>query len=122
MAKLKLWQAILIGCDRRAQGFGSLFRTMSDGSCISCTWGAAIEGTFNKTDPNYGGDLLRECYSFAFNPINKTNCPACSSYRSIACILVHLNDYHYWPREKIALEFVKPIEQELEDADEEINP
>lgn len=47
---MKLYEAILIGCKRRAQATRRYFKPAADGAVHSCALGAAYEGTFNTLD------------------------------------------------------------------------
>jgi hypothetical protein len=109
--KLKLWQAILIGCDRREQGFGEFNQISRDGDVRTCALGAAYEGTFGEiAEPSKAYERLRMTYPILERRIGSED---------LLDLIVDLNDLSRWPREKIAIEFVKPIEEVMED---EVNP
>lgn len=103
---LKLWEAILIGSDRRAQGFKEMFVTQPNGEIYSCAFGAAEEAISgvpksSRVDFLKHYPFLKVCHS----------CPKCGGNAALVDTILHLNDFHRWPREKIALEFVRPIEE-----------
>lgn len=115
---MKLWKAMLIGCDRRAQAFGSLFRNnQHDGTCTSCALGAAWEGRFGhliyKNDLMYDEFPILRLYVAAPAEVYE----ALPSGRArekfpVDSIITYLNDNRKWSRERIALEFVKPLEEQ----------
>lgn len=122
---MKLWEAILIGCDKRPQAFKSLFIRDSDGTVRSCALGAAQEasGVFNIDEFFVATNISSRVQLFRKQfPILSLLCklPDCCgaiqpSSETLDNHITHLNDDHRWPREKIALEFVKPIEDALND-------
>lgn len=114
---MKLWQAILIGCDRRAQAFKSLFVKDLDGKCRSCAFGAAYEATFGVKVIDVITNDQNTQFSKAYPVIfQESECPCCGCFtkRPVEDVVTHLNDNHRWLREKIAREFVKPIEEEVD--------
>jgi hypothetical protein len=159
---MKLWKAILIGCDRRAQAFGSYFaKNLRDDTVCSCVLGAAYEGVVQdlsflresnyckhhldhnchlKTEYSCQLDLPEDddnWFSKTFPHLFKSLsiCPEKDSMIegivhegtprgiclfnggndiSVMRLVEHLNDDHRWSRERIALEFVKPIEDLIE--------
>jgi hypothetical protein len=115
---MKLWQAILAGCRRRKRTKDTLFSKALDGAVYSCALGAAYEGVAGEVcwDNNRAYDRLHK----TFPVLNKeARCPVkgCRSVPKI-CILgsmiTHLNDSHGWSRERIALEVVRPNEEQAE--------
>jgi hypothetical protein len=113
---MKLWQAILVGCRRRKRTKDTLFSEALDGSVYSCALGAAYEGVAGEVcwDNNRAYDRLHK----TFPVLNKeTRCPVkgCRSVPMMFCnIITHLNDYHGWSRERIALEVVRPNEEQAD--------
>lgn len=107
---MKLWEAILIGCDKRAQAFGGLFQTEGE-QIFSCALGAAIEGA------GFGFDAFSVASSFHFAyPIlrQSSECPERRCGGTVQDNIIYLNDKCKWSRERIALEYVKPLEESLE--------
>jgi hypothetical protein len=112
---MKLWQAILAGCRQRKQTKDTLFRKARAGSVYSCALGAAYEGVAGEICWN--DDLACDYLGKTFPVLGKeARCPVrgCPALHSLDCIIVHLNDDHGWSRERIALEVVRPIEEEAE--------
>jgi hypothetical protein len=116
---MKLWQAILAGCRRRKQIKNTLFSEALDGSVYSCALGAAYEGIAGEVcwDNNRVNDRLHK----TFPVLNKAaRCPVkgCRSVPMMLCtlgsIITHLNDKHGWSREWIALEVVRPNEEQAD--------
>jgi hypothetical protein len=113
---MKLWQAILAGCRRRKQNKDNLFANAIDGAIYSCALGAAYEGIAGEVcwDNNRAYDRLHK----TFPVLNKeTRCPVieCSmSTMFLNSIITHLNDKHGWSRERIALEVVRPKEEQAD--------
>jgi hypothetical protein len=115
---MKLWQAILAGCRRRKRTKNTLFSEALDGSVYSCALGAAYEGIAGDVcwDNNRAYDRLHK----TFPVLNKeARCPvrACSAsmmFLTLDCIITHLNDAHGWSRERIALEVVRPNEEQAD--------
>lgn len=115
---MKLWQAILAGCRRRKRTKNTLFSKALDGSVYSCALGAAYEGVAGEVcwDDNRAYDLLHK----TFPVLNKeTRCPVkeCSEpmmFHTLDYIITHLNDVHGWSREWIALEVVRPNEEQAD--------
>lgn len=108
---MKLWEAILIGCDRRAQAFGALVRHQNNGECHSCAIGAAMEATFGLDEVD-GSNLTKfvELYPILFKTVVVDGVESTTVFERIT----DLNDEEQWAREKIALEFVKPLEDAME--------
>jgi len=118
---MKLFEAILAGCDRRAQGFRRLFTRLPNGQGYSCALGAAFESTFGINEETGKWRLkqrmnaLRERYPvLERNAPTSCEVPGCSPFwvHSLNDLIVHLNDDHRWPREKIAMEVVRRLEEE----------
>jgi len=107
---MKLWQAILIGSDRREQAFGNFFENNDQGQCKSCALGAAYEATFDSTDIISSGTAdMKLCLKY---PILNKELDIKGG--TVMINIVHLNDHMKWTRERIALEFVKPLEDKEE--------
>lgn len=108
---MELWQAILLGSQIRGQAFGDYVVDQK-----SCALEAAREATRSE---NIDGLVSR----YRNQMSQKMPCPACGltidprTYErnafSVYGLISHLNDDHRWTRERIALEFVKPIEESL---------
>ena len=116
---MKLWQAILAGCRRRKRTKSTLFSEALDGSVYSCALGAAYEGVAGEVcwDNKNAYDRL----SKTFPVLNKeARCPVkgCRSVSMMFCtleeLIIHLNDEHGWSREWIALEVVRPNEEQAD--------
>ena len=116
---MKLWQSILAGCRRRKRTKDVLFSNALGGSVYSCALGAAYEGVAGEVcwDSNRAYDRLNK----TFPVLNKeARCPVrgCRSVPMMFCtlgsIITHLNDDHGWSRERIALEVVRPTEEQAE--------
>jgi hypothetical protein len=115
---MKLWQAILAGCRRRKRTEDTLFSKALDGSVYSCALGAAYEGVAGEVcwDNDRAYDLLHK----TFPVLNKeTRCQVKESSESMMShtlyyIITHLNDEHGWSRERIALEVVRPNEEQAD--------
>lgn len=127
--KLKLSEAILIGSKLRPQAFYNFFDDgiydymgikQGTGELCSCVLGAVVEATFGRTehkqiicDPS-GNETLTpdadelftaypQLLKHADNFIGCCNHSDDSFYfEHLINLLVHLNTYHKWPREKIA--------------------
>ena len=103
---MELWQAIFLGCQIRKQSYGP-GAILGDGSC-------AIEAA----NEAIGIPLNQKCFPYAVKawPFlnNEVQCPDCKRESAMYWIIATcLNDRHHWTRERIALEFVKPIEESL---------
>jgi hypothetical protein len=116
---MKLWQAILAGCRRRKQTKDTLFSKALDGAVYSCGLGAAYEGIAGEVC--WDNNRTKDCLHKIFPVLNKAaRCPVkgCRSVPMMFCtvgsIITHLNDEHGWSREWIALEVVRPKEQEAD--------
>lgn len=108
---MKLSDAIEVGAQLRPQAFGSYFTGTSRADACSCALGAAYEATF--PDRPLAHDALVNDFDRTLAvtfPILKAEeklfCPECagaSSFNDNLCnVLIHLNDEHRWPRERIA--------------------
>jgi hypothetical protein len=95
------------------------FSEALDGSVYSCALGAAYEGIAGQVcwDSNRAYDRLNK----TFPVLNKeARCPVkgCRSVPIMFCtlgsIITHLNDDHGWSREWIALEVVRPYEEQAD--------
>jgi hypothetical protein len=116
---MKLWQAILAGSRLRKRTKNTLFSEALDGSVYSCALGAAYEGVAGEVcwDNNRVNDGLHK----TFPVLNKAaRCPVsgCRSvpmmFLALGNIITHLNDEHGWSRERIALEVVRPNEEQAD--------
>src|SRR5690348_3552204 len=104
---MKLSEAIRLGATLRPQGFG---RFIADGK--SCAWGAAYEAIGSEGGPTAVDPS--EWFWFYTIPFN---CPECGAdERKTGDVIIHLNDFHHWTRERIA-DWVATIEPQ--DAPEE---
>lgn len=96
---MRLSEAIRLGSMLRPQAFGAF----SDGTG-TCAMGAAHEAVGlpfvdDDNDP------------FGWNAVlGVENCPICGPFSSVLNVVAHLNDWHRWPRERIA-DFVESIER-----------
>ena len=115
---MELWQAILLGSELRGQAFGDYVVDQK-----SCALEAAREAT--------GSENIDELVSrYRAQMSLRMPCPACGltidprTYNrepfNVFGIISHLNDGHRWTRERIALEFVKPLEESLKPAPVEV--
>ena len=109
-------EAVLAGCKTTRQKFSASFDKDS-----ACVLQAALVGASIISDPGLAGtahfQLLRE--RFPVLKIKAESCPVCDSplifagkinsrpIESLGDQLIHLNDTHKWPRERIAS---RPIE------------
>ncbi len=110
---MKLWEAILIGCDRRGQAFTTLFhKEKGKEEVTSCALGAAIEGAFGKPSRRLQDRLRREFPILRRDFDWRPWVPSEHWERVLEDLIVHMNDAERWSRERIALEIVKPIEEE----------
>ena len=109
---MKLWEAILIGCDRRGQAFTTLFhKVRRKEEVTSCALGAAIEGAFGKPSRRLQNRLRRE-FPILSSGFDWTQwVPGEPWERPLEDLIVYMNDAERWSRERIALEIVKPIEE-----------
>ena len=100
---MKLSDAILLGSTLKPQGFG--FGSTRPHLDRLCAFGAAYLAL------GMGG-AMSDLYPWLDN---LDSCPVCMERERIAWIISnHLNDEHRWTRERIALEFVRPLEALLE--------
>ena len=110
---MELWQAILLGSQIRGQSYGPGL-IMGGGSCAIEAANEAIGIPVNKEcllDAVKAWPLL---YKSVLCPVCKLKSPMYS------VIALCLNDTHKWTRERIALEFVRPLEESLEPAPVEV--
>lgn len=113
---MKLSQKILKGCELSAPTRLEFIRTeYVDNHVVhsTCAMGAAVlADTGLLPGLAKGGDHPDwSVYSGAFNELSRqiqdicVSCPVCgkaSSHGYLSSVITHLNDYHSWPREKIA--------------------
>jgi hypothetical protein len=94
-----LARAILTGVKRRPkQSFGEYFGENGGSDAL----GAAYEGMF-LLPRDVRGFHPRMWRLFDFLESAPRHCPAgCRKFLPIAALMVHLNDDHEWPRERIA--------------------
>ena len=107
---MKLWEAILLGSQIRPQTFTRPFDDIG-----SCAWGAAWEAVgLRDWILSYGCNVEEKLIELGWLQVTDKahTCPVCG-YKEDGCAIAHLNDAHYWTRERIALEFVKPMEEAL---------
>lgn len=103
---MKFWEAMLIGCDKRGKACGDLFYYYPDGTCLSCALGAAYEGATGNHFWPFGGTA-----NFGVDTWIGKRWPWLTP--RVIDRIVRLNDQENWTRERIALEYVKPIEEGL---------
>jgi len=110
---MKLWEAILIGCDRRGQAFTTLFhKEKGKEEVTSCALGAAIEGAFGKPSKRLQNRLRKNFLILGdYVEWSRWAGDAGITEGPLEDLIVHMNDGERWPRERIALEIVKPIEE-----------
>jgi hypothetical protein len=115
---MKLWQAILVGCGWRNQTNDTLFSKALDGAVSSCALGAAYEGIAGEVcwDSNRAFDRLEKSFPVLKKEMRcpVTGCSVQMRFHTLGCIITHLNDKHVWSRERIALEVVRPNEEQAE--------
>jgi hypothetical protein len=86
---MTLSEAMRKGAAMKPQGFGG-----NQGDERSCAVGAVMDASTNN-DLEIGYPELRAPYP--------TSCPKCECcFKWLASAIVHLNDYHFEPRERIA--------------------
>ena len=98
----ELASAIRAGAERRPeQAFGDYFV----GRRASCALGAAYEGIYRLASDMSGQRPTRDLTTF-FDCLEGTirACPieGCKKRLLLSAMIVHLNDFHEWSREKIA--------------------
>lgn len=114
---MTLSEAIRAGAQIRPQAFGSYFTGTTRANACSCAIGAAYEASFTDSP------LANECVDKDFDALAKLYpllnsdellfCPECAGAEvrreNLCNMLIHLNDDHKWPRERIA-EYVERFE------------
>lgn len=111
---MELWQAILLGSQIRGKANGYLYDADTK---TSCALGASIEavvGTDEFTREDFWAwTVLHTQWPWVNKKV--VACPECARTNDVADLIVHLNNTtgHDWTRERIALEFVRPIEESL---------
>lgn len=109
---MKLSEAMRLGAMIRPQCFNELFANFGLPSEESCALGAAIEGAgLKKGNKIWDNELPLAWKNLLARP---ARCPICHGSEIVHAIVVHLNNEHHWTRERIATEFVEPIERQLE--------
>jgi hypothetical protein len=105
--------AILHGAtERPEQAFGHYF----EGRRASCALGAAYEGMYRL--PREAGGVRPVHLERLFDCLENTlrSCPeGCKKRLALGAMILHLNDDHLWPRERIAQWVAPPPESELGD-------
>lgn len=99
---MKLSDAILLGSTLKPQGFGTWFL---DGA--SCAGGAALDA-IGQPEKSLT-DTWRWIY---FTDLSY--CHECEHVDCFLGIMFHLNDIHKWTRERIAIDFVRPLEEKYD--------
>lgn len=112
---MRLWKAILIGCDKRAKVRNTLFCSIGSEQRGSCALGAAYEAFTGSCQFPSTAEAWVE-FLEAFPILNNT-----LNGKTVKNIIAHLNDEENWPRERIALEFVKPLEDRLENPEDRLS-
>lgn len=107
-----LWQEMLLGSSLSPQGFKACFSEFPDGTIATCAFGAAMQarGCKGTVEPEYE-IWAEDAWPWTLEVIAK--CPECGEENDLMGIVFQLNDDHKWTRERIALEFVKPLEESL---------
>lgn len=121
---MRLSEAMRLGSMLAPQGFGQ----MEDGAGNICAFMAAVRAANLPIYPpsSFGGAELPTRSSagtatcsiaipdeWAAVLMRNEGCPCCHRGYVVSELIPHLNDVHRWPREKIATEFVEPIERML---------
>ncbi len=132
---MKLSEAILKGSEKNKQCFDGHFGLEDDGKITTCALSAGAvaegiiddQGKFDKTNPNvklgwdsrtggmsYQMDMPAD-WSSVTDELHKSpcGCEFSKSKQSGTDIIWHLNDYHHWTREAVAL-WVETLENEIE--------
>lgn len=108
---MKLSEAIIQGAQRHHQSFGAM---LSGGK--TDIFGCVYEITFGTpSGTNYYWEQLIPKYPLlASRRLRQCPVEGCDMQRKkFASVLFHLNDFHRWSREKIAVEYVQLIEREV---------
>lgn len=109
---MKLSEAIRIGLRLRPQCFGKVFKTVKGLGVCSCSVGAAYEALQGHTDPDSYHAGIKRIENRRILHV-KVLCPdfRCNFETNyIVEAMEHLNDTHYWERERIA-DWVESIEK-----------
>ena len=136
---MKLSEAIRLGAVMRPQAFGMMksqpelrpvYREIDPNAVFdprgmvevrveqvysTCAWGAALDAIGILDDTKKIADVAPhwlEIYKYS------RSCPSCGVTQS-GSIIIHLNDWHMWPRERIA-DWVESIERLMESRQEKI--
>jgi hypothetical protein len=114
MSKMRLVDAIILGSTNSKQAFGQ-FEDL-DGS--RCTLGAALAAV-GRPCVGLPRKIVKEVekeWPHVMQMIGNFNCPACPQQHALlGSLIVHLNDQHFWSREKIA-EYITQFEPDQPEA------
>jgi len=107
---MKLWEAILAGCDVTGKANEAYLRIDIDGSILACALGAACIGLGAITIPQITDKFIatntvygRILDFFPNDTLDMFVChPETNEYDKLYDVIVDLNDRCMWEREKIA--------------------
>ena len=104
---MPLWKAILEGAKKRPQNTsGGYWGRLDDSAC-------AAAGAMEAIGVAFGGYVTFDAASAAFPVAYLPHSPVCDCDRECGSVwwtAIHLNDHHFWTRERIA-EWVRGIEE-----------
>lgn len=113
---MKLSDAILLGSTLGPQLYSWMYDLTNEGTCALGAAALATIQNFQKLGCVALSGAIADRWPWLREP---AECPECGSSMligearvdfNVSMVIWHLNDRHRWTRERIALEFVRPLE------------